>query len=93
MNQRNAAEGDEEIDRSGHIWWLKSGMTWGLLMWVSMSILLPIYTEIEFSMQFVLINLPICFVGGLIFGFGMKLIKHFFKPPLPVKQLPNQKED
>ncbi len=56
------------------------GMKWAFLMWISMSILLPIYTDIEFSLELVLINLPICFGGGLLFGFGMKWISKLLKP-------------
>ncbi|MDW3193471.1 MAG: hypothetical protein R8G66_13945 [Cytophagales bacterium] len=81
MKEQKTAEADEVIDRSGHKWWLKTGMTWGVLMWVAMSILLPMRTSINFSVHFVLINLLICLVCGLIFGFGMKLIKTYLKPP------------
>lgn len=81
MNEQNTTEEDHVIDRSGHKWWLKTGMTWGLLLWVAMSILLLMRTNINFSVYFVLINLLICLVCGLIFGFGMKLIKTYLKPP------------
>lgn len=81
MTEQKATEENELIDRSGHKWWLKSGLTWGFLLWAGMSILLPIYTDTAFSVQFVLINLPICLFAGLLFGFGIKLIKQYLKPP------------
>ncbi len=81
MTEHKATEEDELIDRSGHKWWLKSGFTWGILIWVAMSILLPLYTDASFSVRVALINLPISLIAGLIFGFGMKLIKQFLKPP------------
>lgn len=82
MSEQKSIEGREiKIDRKGHKWWLKTGLTWGLLMWVAMSIILPIYKDIQFSPRFILINLPICLICGLIFGFGIKLIKQFLPPP------------
>ena len=81
MSERKTAKSDEVIDRSGHKWWLRTGLTWGLLLWIAMSILFLMRPNINFSIYFVLINLLICLVCGLIFGFGMKLIKTYLKPP------------
>lgn len=81
MTEQNATEEDELIDRSGHKWWVKSGFIWGFLLWIAMCILLPVYKDVEFSIRLVLINLPICLITGLLFGLGIKLIKHYLKPP------------
>lgn len=79
--QKSTEEEGSSDFRAGHKWWVKTGLTWGLLMWVAMSIILPIYKDIQFSPRFILINLPICLICGLIFGFGIKLIKQFLPPP------------
>ena len=41
-------------------------------MYVAMTIVLPLTSEIELTWKFVLFSIPLWALGGLMFGLGMK---------------------
>ncbi|MGZ2368436.1 hypothetical protein ACXR6G_01460 [Ancylomarina sp. YFZ004] len=53
--------------------WLKMGFFWGLFMYVFMIFILPLIEQEEISQKSMLIGIPIWLIGGLGFGFFMKI--------------------
>jgi len=53
--------------------WLKMGFFWGLFMYVFMIIILPLIKQEEISQKSMLIGIPIWLIGGLAYGFFMKI--------------------
>ena len=53
--------------------WLKMGFFWGLFMYVFMVFILPLIEQEEISQKSMLIGIPIWLIGGLGFGFFMKI--------------------
>jgi len=61
--------------------WFKTGLTWGVLMFLIMSIVFPYFKGQEITLKILLIEFAIWIISGLIFGYIMKLfmnqtIKH-----------------
>lgn len=52
--------------------WLKSGLLFGLLMFISMKIIFPLIENNEISQKSILIGLPLSLIGGLAWGYMMK---------------------
>ena len=59
--------------------WIKQGISFGLFMYVFMSILFPLITKDEITLRNLLISLPIWIVGGLIYGYLMKRYQYIPK--------------
>lgn len=54
--------------------WIKQGLLWGLIMYVFMTLMFPIIDEEGITLKKALIGIPIWTLGGLGFGYAMKLI-------------------
>jgi len=54
--------------------WLKQGLSFGFLMYIFMTIFFPLMTKEEITQTDLLIGIPIWLVGGLGFGYIMKLM-------------------
>jgi len=53
--------------------WLKSGLSFGLFMYVSMIIAFPLITGEEITQRRLLIGIPFWLIGGLGWGYTMKI--------------------
>lgn len=53
--------------------WLKYGLLWALLMYVTMTFLFPLIQHEPISTTIALIGIPIWILGGLGFGYTMKV--------------------
>jgi hypothetical protein len=54
--------------------WLKSGLLWGLFMYVAMTFIFPLIEQEQISRMKILIGIPIWLFGGLGFGYTMKIL-------------------
>lgn len=54
--------------------WIKLGLTWGAIMFLVMSIIFPLFYGIKINIQSLFFGLGLWSIGGLLFGFTMKLI-------------------
>lgn len=54
--------------------WIKTGLKWGILMFVFMTILSAIMLDEAITLKSVLYSLVIWTLGGLAFGFTLKII-------------------
>ncbi len=54
--------------------WLYQGLGWGVLMFFLMTFLVPLFSADSIELHSVLIAIPTWIIGGLTFGFTMKLI-------------------
>lgn len=54
--------------------WIVNGLIWGLVMFIVMNFLFPFFTHDLITWKGVLTSLPIWAIGGLGFGFMVKLI-------------------
>lgn len=53
--------------------WLKSGLYFGLFMFVSMVIIYPLIKGKEITFESMAIGVPLWIIGGLSWGYTMKL--------------------
>lgn len=53
--------------------WIKTGMSWGALMFVIMSVLFPLIFGEEITLKTIAIGVVVWTIGGLGFGFFMKM--------------------
>ena len=53
--------------------WLQQGLRFGFFMYVFMIILFPLISKKEIPSKDLLIGIPIWLIGGLVFGYTMKL--------------------
>ena len=53
--------------------WIKTGLGWGLFMFIMMSIVFPLYDGSEINIKTILIGVVIWTISGLFFGYTMKL--------------------
>ena len=53
--------------------WLKAGLFWGLLMYIIMTFILPLIKQEQITQKSMLTGIPIWLIGGLGFGFIMKI--------------------
>ena len=53
--------------------WLKMGLAWGLFMYLTMVFIFPFIMQEEITQKSMLIGIPIWLIGGLSFGFTMKI--------------------
>lgn len=53
--------------------WLKSGLLWGLIMFLLMTFVFPLVVHEPISKMKILTGIPIWLLGGLIFGYTMKI--------------------
>jgi hypothetical protein len=56
----------------GVVNWRHSGLRWGLLMYLTVTILEPLITGKELTWRKLLIGVPVWILGGLLFGFILK---------------------
>ena len=56
------------------IGWIKEGVSWGFIMYVFMIILFPLINSEEITLKKLMIGIPIWLIGGLCYGYFMKLI-------------------
>ena len=49
------------------------GIRWGFFMFVIMAILMPLVMKEEITQNSILVGIGVCLLGGLIYGFGMKI--------------------
>jgi len=54
--------------------WIYRGLIWGLFMFIFMTLLYPSLSEEPITMKSLLINIPIWIIGGLGFGYTLKLL-------------------
>ncbi len=54
--------------------WIRIGLSWGLAMFVIMSLLYPYFIENDFRWLKVFIGIPVWTLGGLAFGYMMKIL-------------------
>jgi len=54
--------------------WLKQGLFFGVFMYVFMDIIFPLFSNEVLTKRDLLIGIPIWLIGGLVFGFIMKLV-------------------
>ncbi len=52
--------------------WLKFGLSWGLFMYVMMTILFPLIEQEQITTKIILIGIPIWIIGGILLGYTMK---------------------
>ncbi len=52
--------------------WLKMGLLWAAFMFIVMTVVMSVIDESSYSLENMLIRIPIWLVAGLIFGFVMK---------------------
>jgi hypothetical protein len=52
--------------------WLKSGLFFGLFMFITMQILFPLIKNKEITQKSILIGIPLWLICGLVWGFTMK---------------------
>jgi hypothetical protein len=62
-----------EPDKSNKLW-IKTGLIWGLFMFVSMTFISPLLKGNEITLSDVLISIPVWVLAGLGFGYAMKNI-------------------
>ena len=53
--------------------WLKSGLLWGLIMYVTMTFIFPLIQQKQISKMNILIGIPVWLLGGLGFGYTLKI--------------------
>ncbi len=54
--------------------WVRQGLYWGLFMYVFMALMFPLIDGEGITLKKALIGIPIWTIGGLGFGYIMKLI-------------------
>ncbi len=54
--------------------WIKLGLLWGVLMWISNIAFEFIFDDKPIAGKGVLMGIPFWLIGGLLFGYLMKLI-------------------
>ncbi len=54
--------------------WIKIGLLWGVLMWISNIAFLFFFDDKPITEKGVLLGIPFWLIGGLGFGYIMKLI-------------------
>ena len=54
--------------------WLRSGLLWGLFMFVSMTLIVPLIEQNPITLKSILIGFPIWLISGLGWGYIMKSI-------------------
>ncbi len=54
--------------------WLKLGLLWGVLIWISNITFEFIFDDKSLTGKGVLLGIPFWLIGGLLFGYLMKLI-------------------
>lgn len=52
--------------------WIRTGLVWGLMMFVMMTFIFPLIDGREITMVDILIGVPVWAIGGLLFGYSMK---------------------
>ena len=60
--------------------WVIQGLFWGLLMYVFKTLMLPLINGEAMTLRKALIGIPVWTIGGLGFGYIMKLINGKGKP-------------
>jgi hypothetical protein len=65
--------------------WVKQGLFLGLIMYVLTTFMFPLITGQKITLGKVLIGIPIWTIGGLGFGYIMKLINEINKPKRETK--------
>lgn len=53
--------------------WIKQGLSWGLFMFLVMTFLFPLFSGEEITWKSVLSAIPTWIIGGLIFGYSLKV--------------------
>lgn len=54
--------------------WLVSGLLFGLFMFIAIEILYPLIAEHEITLRALLVGIPLWFIGGLVWGYTMKIV-------------------
>ena len=62
------------IPKQGKRQWIKTGLIWGLFMFITMTFIFPYFQDDEITMTSIYIGVPIWTLGGLGFGYTM----HFY---------------
>jgi uncharacterized BrkB/YihY/UPF0761 family membrane protein len=52
--------------------WIKSGLIWGMLMFIIMTFIYPYFNDEEITTKKVLIGFVLWTIGGILFGFTLK---------------------
>ena len=56
--------------------WVSQGLAWGLVMYILMAIMFPIFIGDGLTLKHALISIPLWGIGGLAFGYTLKLINN-----------------
>jgi hypothetical protein len=60
--------------------WVRQGLFWGLFMYVFTTLMFPLIDGEGITLRKTLIGIPIWTIGGLVFGYTMKIINGKNKP-------------
>jgi len=64
-------------------YWVKEGLGWGVLMYMIMTIIYPLCIGQEITLKHLLIGAIMWPIGGLAYGYSMKLFRGNEKPTNP----------
>ncbi|WP_428740753.1 hypothetical protein [Tenacibaculum sp.] len=53
--------------------WIKTGLSWGFMMFLVMTIFFPLYDGEEITLKRILVGALVWGVGGLFFGYTMNI--------------------
>jgi hypothetical protein len=70
---RNSGPGVPEKKNKNRVW-LISGLLFGLFMYFAMTIIYPLITQQEITLRALLIGIPLWLIGGLGWGYTMKIV-------------------
>lgn len=70
-NQKNKFSKPLNLTAPQNSWW-KAGLSWGVFMFLFMTIIIPLLQKEEITKEKVMISIPIWTIGGLLFGYTMK---------------------
>ena len=54
--------------------WIKTGLSWGIFMFIAMSIITPYFEGEEITLKSIILGIVIWSIGGIGFGYSMKKI-------------------
>lgn len=63
-----------ESKLSSSKYWIKTGLTWGAIMFVIMQIAYPLINSEEITLKSIVIGVLLWSIGGLSFGYTMRRI-------------------
>ena len=81
MNQEQKTQEKSSVkglsDKFEGLGWIREGLFFGLFMFFFNTLLLPIILGEEYSLLKILVGIPLWILGGLSFGYAMKITMRF----------------